>query len=60
MRRHYRRVSLPRSGFAGLRFPREMIMATVCWYLRHGLSYRDVEGPLAERSIEVDHVAAFR
>jgi transposase-like protein len=27
----------------------------VRWYLRYGLSYRDVEELLAERGIEVDH-----
>jgi transposase-like protein len=27
----------------------------VRWYLRFGLSYRDVEELLAERGIEVDH-----
>jgi len=26
------------------------------WYLRFGLSYRDVEELLAERGIQVDHV----
>ncbi len=30
------------------------------WYLRFGLSYRDVEELLAERGIEVDHVTVFR
>jgi hypothetical protein len=30
------------------------------WYLRYGLSYRDVEELLAERGIEVDHVTIFR
>ena len=30
------------------------------WYLRYGLSYRDVEELLAERGIEVDHVTVFR
>ncbi len=30
------------------------------WYLRYGLSYRDVEELLAERSIEVDHVTVYR
>jgi transposase, IS6 family len=29
----------------------------VRWYLRFGLSYRDVEELLAERGIEVDHVS---
>lgn len=31
-------------------------MVPVRWYLRHGLSYRDVKEMLAERGIEVDHV----
>ncbi len=30
------------------------------WYLRFGLSYRDVEELLAERGVEVDHVTVFR
>jgi hypothetical protein len=32
----------------------------VRWYLRYGLSYRDLEELLAERGIEVDHVSVFR
>ena len=35
-------------------------MVAVQWYLRYGLSYRDVEELLAERSIEVDHVTVYR
>ena len=31
------------SVFAGLRFPREIIAVAVRWYLRYGLSCRDVE-----------------
>ena len=30
------------------------------WYLRFGLSYRDVEELLAERGIDVDHVTIYR
>ncbi|MFT7649934.1 MAG: hypothetical protein ACI8Y4_004699 [Candidatus Poriferisodalaceae bacterium] len=44
------------SAFAGYRFPPEVILLAVRWYLRYGLSYRDVEELLAERGIEVDHV----
>jgi transposase-like protein len=33
-----------------------VIAVAVRWYLRHGLSYRDVEELLAERGVEVDHV----
>jgi transposase-like protein len=46
-----------RSGFAGFRFPSDVIMIVVRWYLRYGLSYRDVEELLAERNIVVDHVS---
>jgi transposase-like protein len=35
-------------------------MLAVRWYLRYGLSYRDVEELLAERGIEVDHVSIYR
>jgi hypothetical protein len=38
-----RRVPSPRSGFAGFRFPPEVITVAVRWYLRYGLSYRDAE-----------------
>jgi transposase, IS6 family len=54
------RVPVPRSGFAGFRFPPDVIMIAVRWYLRYGLSYRDVEELLAERNIVVDHVSIYR
>jgi IS6 family transposase len=37
-----------------------VIAVAVRWYLRYGLSYRDVEELLAERGIEVDHVTIYR
>jgi len=46
--------------FAGFRFPREVIAVAVRWYLRYGLSYRDVEELLAERGVTVDHVTVYR
>jgi transposase-like protein len=48
------------SAFAGYRFPPEVITLAVRWYLRFGLSYRDVEELLAERGIQVDHVTIYR
>src|SRR3954451_4887330 len=48
------------SAFAGFRFPPEVIVLAVRWYLRYGLSYREVEELLAERGIEVDHVTVYR
>jgi IS6 family transposase len=53
-----RRVESP--SFAGFRFPPDVILLAVRWYLRYGLSYRDVEELLAERGIEVDHVTIYR
>jgi IS6 family transposase len=35
-------------------------LLAVRWYLRFGLSYRDVEELLAERGINVDHVTIHR
>ncbi len=50
----------PASSFTGYRFPPEVILVAVRWYLRYGLSYRDVEELLAERGVEVDHVTIYR
>ena len=47
-------------AFAGFRVPPEVILLAVRWYLRFGLSYRDLEELLAERGIEVDHVTLYR
>jgi transposase-like protein len=37
-----------------------VIVLAVRWYLRFGLSYRDVEELLTERGVEVDHVTIHR
>jgi transposase-like protein len=42
------------------RFPSDVIVLAVRWYLRFGLSYRDLEELLAERGVEVDHVTIYR
>lgn len=55
-----RRVSVLRSRFVGFRFAPDVITIAVRWYLRYGLSYRDVEELLAERGVEVDHVTVLR
>jgi transposase-like protein len=49
-----------RSAFAGFRFPADVIMVAVRWYLCYGLFYRDVEELLVERGVEVDHVTVYR
>jgi transposase-like protein len=48
------------SAFAGFRFPPDVIVLAVRWYLRFNLSYRDVEELLVERGVDVDHVTVFR
>ena len=50
----------PGSAFARFRFPAEVIVLAVRWYLRYGLCYRDVEELLVERGVEVDHVTVYR
>jgi transposase, IS6 family len=54
------RDRLPLVRIRRLPFPREVITVAVRWYLRYGLSYRDVEELLAERGIRVDHVTVYR
>jgi transposase-like protein len=48
------------AAFAGFRYPSDVIVLAVRWYLRFGLSYRDVEELLIERGVEVDHVTIYR
>lgn len=58
-----RRLALPvqdPSAFAGFGCPPEVILLAVRWYLRYGLSYRDPEELLAERSINVDRLTLYR
>jgi IS6 family transposase len=52
--------SPPSSALTGFRFPTEVIVVAVRWYLRYGLSYRDVEELLAKRRMEADHVTVYR
>ena len=58
--RRPRASPVPRSAFAGFRFPSDVIVLAVRWYLRFGLSYRDLEELLTERGVEVDHVTMYR
>ena len=58
--RRPRPATVSRSAFAGFCFPAEVIVLAVRWYLRFGLSFRDVEELLTERGVEVDHVTVYR
>lgn len=46
--------------FRGFRFPPEVILWTVRWYLRYAVSFRDLEETLADRGVRVDHVSLHR
>ena len=52
--------SVDLSAFSGFQVPPDVIMLAVRWYLRFGLSYRDLEELLAERGIDLDHVTLFQ
>lgn len=60
MHSHRDPAPLLRSGFVGFLFPPAVITVAIRWYLRYGLSYRDVKELLAERGVEVDHVTIYR
>ena len=41
--------------FKGAHYPREVILYAVFFYVRYGVSYRDLEEIMAERGVSVDH-----
>ena len=46
--------------FRGFRFPPEVILRAVRWYLRFSVSSRDLEQMLAGRGVRADHVSLHR
>lgn len=42
-------------SFKGPHFPKDVILHAVFFYLRYGVSYRDLEEIMAERGVTVDH-----
>ena len=46
--------------FRGRHFEAEIIVLCVRWYLRFGLSFRNLEELMAERKVSVDHVTIWR
>src|SRR3954452_2825560 len=47
-------------AFRGFRFPAEVILWVVRWYLQFPVSYRDLERMLADRGVAVDHTTMYR
>jgi putative transposase len=42
-------------SFSGTQFPKDVILYAVFFYVRYGVSYRDVEEIFSERNVKVDH-----
>ena len=47
-------------AFRGFRFPAEVILWAVRWYLAFPVSHRDLEAMLADRGVAVDHTTMYR
>jgi putative transposase len=47
-------------SFKGSHFPKDIILHAVFFYLRYGVSYRDLEEIMAERGVKVDHATLNR
>ena len=47
-------------AFHGFRFPAEVILWAVRWYLQFPISYRDLERMLTDRGVAVDHTTMYR
>jgi putative transposase len=46
--------------FKGNHFPKSVILFAVFFYVRYGVSYRDLEDIMAERGVEIDHATLNR
>ena len=47
-------------NFKGNHFPKSVILFAVFFYVRYGVSYRDLEEIMAERGVEIDHATLNR
>jgi putative transposase len=46
--------------FKGRHYPKSVILYVVFFYVRYGVSYRDLEEIMAERGVDVDHATLNR
>ena len=52
---------MPKSNsFKWRHYNAEIILLCVRWYLRYGLSYRDLEEMMQERGLSIDHTTIYR
>jgi putative transposase len=47
-------------SFKGAHFPKDIILYAVFFYVRYGVSYRDLEEIMGERGVKVDHATLNR
>ncbi|WP_420841052.1 hypothetical protein [Bathymodiolus platifrons methanotrophic gill symbiont] len=47
-------------SFKGTHLPKDVILYAVFFYVRYGVSYRDLEEIMEERGVEVDHATLNR
>ena len=47
-------------SFKGTHFPKDIILFAVFFYVRYGVSYRDLEEIMEERGVKVDHATLNR
>jgi len=56
----YRQDTIMAIDFKGYQYPKSVILYAVFFYVRYGVSYRDLEEIMAERGVEVDHATLNR
>lgn len=47
-------------NFKGSHYPKDVILYAVFFYVRYAVSYRDLEGIMAECGVQVDHATLNR
>lgn len=47
-------------SFQGAQYPKDVILFAVFFYVRYGVSYRDLEEIMVERGVPVDHTTLNR
>lgn len=47
-------------SFKGAQYPKDVILFAVFFYVRYGVSYRDLEEIMGERGVSVDHTTLNR
>ena len=53
-------IAISMISFKGAHFPKDVILYAVFFYVRYGVSYRDLEAIMEERGVKVDHSSLSR